>query len=170
MSTISTRAGPVATRSWLTCGARDVHGVGWSTIGEFGWLVTALTVAAQFAAAAAASSTVAGAAARARKPASRRGSMRTSTNGSASSTSGCTATAAPISQADRTVRPERDSARMPYSSSATASASSGWPQRTETFHSTTAPAAARNARLSLVTLRCSAIASAANSTTDDSRT
>ena len=49
-----TRPGPAATAPWPRRGARDVHGVGWSTVGQLGWLATAWNVADQFAAAAAA--------------------------------------------------------------------------------------------------------------------
>src|ERR1700746_726149 len=75
-------AGPAATACPApVCGARDAHGVDWSTDTQLGWLVTAWNVAVQFAAAAAPSSTAAGAAALVRKPASRRGSTTTATMG-----------------------------------------------------------------------------------------
>jgi hypothetical protein len=57
-------------------------------VGALGWLVTAWTVAVQFAAAARVSSSTEGVAARATKPGSRLGSMATSRMGNASSTSG----------------------------------------------------------------------------------
>jgi hypothetical protein len=164
-----TRPGPAATAPSLRCGASDVHGVGWSIAGQLGWLVTAVKVASQFAAAAAASSTAAGAAARARNPASRRGSRTTRTTGSAMRTSGWTASAAPMSQADRPVR-ACDSARMPNRNSAAATASSGWPHRTETLHRATACAAARTARFGRLAPSRSAIASAANRAMADSAT
>ncbi len=75
--------------------------MGWSIVGELGWLVTACTVAVQLAAAAIASSTTLGMAVRARKPGQRFGATAASRTGNASTTSGCTATAAPASQADR---------------------------------------------------------------------
>ncbi len=78
----------------------------------------------------------------------------------------CTAIAAPASHADRPARPSA-SARMAYSNSPTATASSGWPQRTDTLHSATAPATASSARLGRAVPRRSAIASAANSATAD---
>jgi len=149
----------------LPWGKSDVHGVGRLTAGEFGWLVTAVMVADQFAAAAMPSSSVPGIAARARKPGSRRGSTVTSTNGSASRTSGCTATAAPMSQPDRWTR-DWASARMPNRNSPVATASSGCPNLSVRPHRAVAPAAARSNRLSWVAPRCSASASAASRATD----
>ena len=65
--------------------------------------MTACTVAVQLAAAAMASNTTLGAAVRARKPGPRFAATAASTTGNASMTSGCTATAAPASQAARFV-------------------------------------------------------------------
>ena len=53
---------------------------------------------------------------------------------------------------------------MPYRNSPTATASSGCPNRNVTPHNATAPAAASTARSGQDAFRCSAIASAANST------
>ena len=93
-------------------------------LGALGWLVTAWMVAVQFAAAAAAKVTIGGVAARVTKPGSRRGSTASTRTGNASSTSGCTATAAPASQAARLGR-SSPIARTAYSTSPTATASSG---------------------------------------------
>ena len=80
------------------CGASEVHAVGWLITGELGWLVTAAYVACQLATAAAPSSTIDGAADRTRNSGIRRHGSTASSTGSASSTSGCTQTAAPASQ------------------------------------------------------------------------
>src|ERR1700683_4022847 len=95
-TTASVRLGPAATVPFPRCGARNSHGVGGSTWGQLGCLVTAVIVGFQFAAAAAPSSTTLGAAALARKPTSRLGSSTAASSGTASSTSRCTATAAPL--------------------------------------------------------------------------
>src|SRR5579859_4979018 len=95
--------------------------------------------------------------------------MVMATTGSVSSTSGWMAMAAPVSHAARFGRP-RASARTAYRNSPTAIASSGWPQRTDTLHSATASAVASTARWYQGVPRCSAIASAANSTTADRMT
>src|SRR5271154_2262747 len=60
--------GPAATPPSLRRGASDVHGVGWSMAGKFGWLVTAVITACQLAAAAAPSVTAAGSAVRITNP------------------------------------------------------------------------------------------------------
>ncbi len=120
----STRAGPAATAPPLRCGASEIHRVGWSTAGQLGCLVTAVRVACQFAAPAAASSSAPGAAARARKPGQRCGPIVTTRMGTASSTSGCTATAAPVSHPARAVL-DADNARKACNNSPMATASSG---------------------------------------------
>ena len=136
--------------------------------GELGWLVTAWMVAVQFAAAAAASSTRRGG-----RPGEIAGQPPRLDDGgeerNASSTSGCTATAAPASHADRLVL-DSASARTAYSSSPVATASSGWPHRMVTLHRAVAPAAASQKRLGRVAPRRSAIASAANRATAEMAT
>ena len=92
----------------------------------------------------------------------RRHGKTASSTGSASSTSGCTHTAAPASQPARPARP-RLCASTAYSSSPTATASSGCPQRAETDHKIPASAAASSPRFRQVTPSRSASASAANS-------
>lgn len=167
-ATATTRPGPADTAPPPTCGAHAVQGVTWLEWepGQFGWAATALSVADQFATAAIPSTTVAGTAARTENSTICRAGNMASTTGSPSRISGCTAIPAPISQADLTDLPSA-SARMPYSRRATATASSGWPNRTETFHSAMAPAAASSARVRRCAPDRSAMASAAKSTRAD---
>src|SRR5215472_10842808 len=112
---VASRAGPAATFVPDMCGASEVHAVGWLITGEFGWLVTDTYVACQLATAAAPSSTIEGRADRTRNGGIRRHGSTASSTGSASSTSGCTQTAAPASQPACAVR-DRLSASTAYSS------------------------------------------------------
>ena len=162
----ASRNGPAATFPPVMWGASGVHSVGWLMTGESGWLVTAVYVACQFAASAAPSSTTEGSAARTRNSGTRRHGRTATSTGNARSTSGCTHMAAPVCHAARDTRPWLI-ASTAYSSSPTATASSGCPHRPETFHSATAPAAASSARRPRDTPSRSASASAANSGTHE---
>jgi hypothetical protein len=136
-------------------------------VGEFGWLVTDVYIAPQLARPAMPSRTAEGSAARMRNHGRRRQGSSATTAGTASSTSGWTHTAAPVSQPARTGR-SSDSASTAYSSSPTATASSGCPHRAETLHSAHASATASKPRFHSETPSRSARASAANSTTQHS--